>query len=758
MPKKTKRSPSKSPFSSPKEEKLFNNLLKSLQQYLSGRSYKPMNPQELMKRLSLPEQHADIFQKIINQLLEQGLIEIVHGNLVWKQPEANVVSGTLNVHPRGFGFLHADQPTGFTDDIFIPKHLTLNAVDGDEVEVLINSEVSEKGPEGRVISILSRGRTHIAGIILEASVHGDSAAYVPLLGTQQRVLVQSHPDHSIKIGDRIVMEVVEWGTKNSDTIARMSHYIGHISDPSCDISAAIEEYELRSDFSNRALQEARQFGTRVSSKDIAGREDLRQLECFTIDPDTAKDYDDAISLSKDTHGTYHLAVHIADVSHYVKPGSALDDEARARCNSTYFPGVCVPMLPSELSNNLCSLKENVNRLSASVLMKFDREGSLIDYRIVRSVIKSAKRFTYRQAKQILDGTVKNQHIGTLKLMVELCALLKKKRYERGSIEFAIPELIVIVGEDGVPQRLDYIEYDITHQLVEEFMLKANEVVATHLSQLGKNLTYRVHEEPAEDNMKDFSMLARAFGFNLSEIPTSFELREMFDEALKTPYGQYLASSYIRRMRLAVYSAENIGHYGLGLTHYCHFTSPIRRYIDLVVHRILFEQAEDLESLEAIALECSEQERISAKAEQNVVLLKKLRLLQSVKEKEPYRQYEAVVTRIKPFGISFEVLEFMLDGFLHVSELENDYFVYQESEARLMGARHGKAYVSGDKITLMLHEVDLVRMENTWSLVAETKRPAKTQATPKSRPVKTKSKRQNKKRPPIKKSSKKKNKR
>ena len=450
----------------------------------------------------------------------------------------------------------------------------------------------------------------------------------------------------------------------------------------------IEEYGIRSDFQKRVIKEAKNYGTSVSRTDIAQREDLRDWEIFTIDPDTAKDFDDALSLAKDKKGHYHLGVHIADVSHYVTPGSALDTEAALRCNSTYFPGTCLPMLPSVLSDNLCSLKEKVNRLTVSVLVEFDPEGNQVKYRIARTVIRSAKRFTYREAKEVLDRKKKSKHAKTLDLMVELCQLLKRKRYDRGSIEFAIPDLVIIVDEKGVPLRTDYVEYDITHQLVEEYMLKANELVATHITNQGKLVAYRIHDEPSEENMKEFATLARAFGYELPDRPTQAQLQKMFDEALQTPQGQHLASSFIRRMRLAVYSADNIGHYGLALTHYCHFTSPIRRYVDLVAHRIIFGDTPDQQMLDSISKMCSERERISAKAENSVSLLKKLRLLKSLKEEDPYKEYEAIITRVKPHGLTFEVLEMMTEGFLHVSELENDYYVFEEREMRLRGRHTG----------------------------------------------------------------------
>jgi ribonuclease R len=518
------------------------------------------------------------------------------------------------------------------------------------------------------------------------------------------------------------MEVLDWGTKYTETTCKVSHYIGHISDPSCDIQAAIEEYELHDEFPTKVLEEANALEATITPADLNEREDFRENVTITIDPDTAKDFDDALTITKDKNGVYHLGVHIADVSHYVKLNSAIDAHAKERCNSTYFPNFCLPMLPPILSENLCSLRPDVDRLTISVLMDFDSEGNLLNYRIVKSIIKSAKRFTYKEAKAILDKKEKSPFLKMLQLMEELCLLLKRKRQERGSVEFALPELIILIDEGGVPKGTDYIEYDITHQLVEEFMLKANEQVATHLANQGKNLTYRVHDEPAEENLREFAVLANAFGFKLADTPTPLEMQDLFDKAMKTPYGQYLATSYIRRMRLAIYSAENIGHYGLGLTHYCHFTSPIRRYVDLVIHRIIFGETDDLQQLQMIAAKSSEQERISAKAESHVLLLKKLRLLKKNKEESPFRQYEAVVTRVKNFGLYFEVLELMLESFFHVSDLANDFFVFEEKQYQLRGIHHGTVYRPGDRIIVMLRDVDLISLESNWNLVSEEKKP------------------------------------
>lgn len=720
MISKKKQSSSQSDLSFPKsskQEKLFYNLARIIEQYISGKGFIPSTADELMIKLSLPEQHKEIFKEVLHFLCKEELIEKTGGKYVWINKKNSIVTGVLRLHHRGFGFVQVDDPSKCSQDIFIPKHLTKNGVDGDHVEVLINSESnSDKGPEGKIIAILSRSRTHIAGIIRHCSGDDTCQAFVPLLGSEKQVIVEPTDEISLKVGDRIVMEVIDWGTSDTPTLSRFSHYLGHISDPSCDITAAIEEFDIREDFPSQAIDEATTFGTTVSRSEIGKREDLRQLEIVTIDPDTAKDFDDAISLEKDKNGHFHLGVHIADVSHYVQKGSALDQEAALRCNSTYFPRNCIPMLPPELSENLCSLKPKVNRLTISVFASFDSQGSLLNYRIARTVIKSAKRFSYKEAKQVLDGKKKSPFLPLLKRMVELCRLLKQKRQERGSIEFSLPELMVHVDEKGDPTHTEMISYDITHQMIEEFMLKANEIVATHLSEIGKQLTYRVHDVPAEENLKDFSLLAAAFGFSISTTPTPSDLQKLFEEAQKTSYANYLAASYIRKMKLASYSPENIGHYGLSLTHYCHFTSPIRRYTDLIVHRILFEELFEFTELQKIAHTCSEQERLSAKAEGSVILLKKLRLLSKFYQEDPRREYEAVITRVKNFGISFEITALAIEGFIHISDLGDDYFVFEEKYMRLRGRTTNQLFATGDILFVLLEKIDLIEQEAKWTLI------------------------------------------
>jgi ribonuclease R len=636
-----------------------------------------------------------------------------------------LISGILRMHAKGFGFVIPDHPSECPQDIFIPKHQTDNAVDGDHVEVELNLKtLSEKGPEGRIVSVLKRARKHLAGTIRQVNANGDIMAYVPILGISKPVIVLTQAENFLKIGDRVILNVLEWGTEREPTTCELSSVVGNIADPSFDVPAAVEEFDLRSAFPKNVVDQVKAYGKKVSAKELKKRLNLSKEECFTIDPDTAKDFDDALTLKRDRKGNYHLGVHIADVAHYVPPNSPLDQEAVQRANSTYFPGTCIPMLPEELSNELCSLKPDEIRLTVSVLMDFDKKGTLLKQKIVRSYIKSKKRLTYFQAKDVLEGKKKSPHAKTLKLMVDLCLLLKQKRYERGSIDFALPEIVIVTDEKGQPQGTKKIEYDITHQLVEEFMLKANEVVATELSHRGKSLIYRIHEMPQKENFEDFFQFARTLGLKVPPKPSSSDLQMLFEKAKKTPFFQLLSIAFIRSMRLAQYSPENIGHFGLSLDYYCHFTSPIRRYNDLIIERLLFDEEPDDMNLEKIAQHCSEQERVSFRAEISVKTLKKLRLLQKYFEENPHREYQALVTKIKHFGLFFELQDLMFEGFLHISELENDYFIFDEKRNLLFGKRSGKVHKLGEQIKVRLAHVDLILLESNWILSADFPRRTK----------------------------------
>jgi ribonuclease R len=705
---------------SKREERLFENLLKTTYEFIKGRHYAPQTLRSLVERLNIHPDHLDIFEGVLQSLKQEGKIHLVGETYHhMTQPQEivlakgeTIVRGTISVHPRGFGFVNQPSPH---EDIFIPKTMINGAVDGDTVDIATNlTAFSEKGPDGRVVAVVERKRRQIIGTVVECK--GKKASiYSALLGEMHPIECHLNSTDTVKIGDRVVLDVTQWGQKKEPTTCSLSRILGNVKDTRVDLPFVILESGVRHEFSQDIIDEAKRFGTRVKPSDIKGRVDLRDLECVTIDPDTAKDFDDAISLEL-VGNAYRVGVHIADVSHYVRPKSALDIEASLRCNSTYFPNTCIPMLPKELSENLCSLKPNVARLTVSVFFNITESGETSGWEIVRSVIKSKKRFTYKQAKAILDGKVKSAHAQLLKNMVHVCQFLKSRRSERGSVQLYVPELIVKVDENGKPLGMELVEYDITHQMVEEFMLKANEIVAIHLGRHGKDVTYRVHEEPAEESLKDFSTLVSAFGFHLPPVPSPYDIQGFFKEIEGSPHASYLAICYIKSMRLACYSPDNIGHYGLSLEHYCHFTSPIRRYIDVIIHRLLFEDGPDKETLAKICQDASEKERISSRAEGSLITIKKLRFLEQERKKAPKREYKAIITTVKPFGIFFDIVDVMIEGFLHVSELEDDYFLFDDSLSQLCGRNSGITYHSGDHIIVMCDKVDIMMQEASWKMV------------------------------------------
>ena len=698
---------------------LEKQLLTRLRSFFSDPTYEPISRSALFKELKLSTEELLLVKELLEQMLHSKEISLKGFKIHYAPPKktSNLVKGILRMNPRGFGFIVPENREDHPEDIFIPKHLTSTAVDGDFVEAeSFPSSKKDKGPEGKVICILQRGRSHLAGLVKFIEPSGAIFLHSPFLGPGRQIKI-AHSPENLNYGDRVIVQVVDWGGQNKPILAEITHRLGHISDPSLDVPAAIEEFSLRSDFPPEVINEVKTFGKTVSLKSCKGRLDLTETECFTIDPTTAKDFDDALSLSKTSEGNYLLGVHIADVSYYVKPGTALDLEAKSRCNSTYFPGSCVPMLPEQLSNNLCSLKPKVARLCVSVLMTLNAQGDLLHHEIHRTVIKSQHRFTYEDAKEVLDGKKKSKHLPTLQLMVELCLLLKKKRHERGSIDFALPEVVLDIDEGGNPTSYHIVEYDITQQLVEEYMLKANEITAKTLASQDLGLIFRVHEEPSSETMDDFFALARSLGFFVPANPEHKDIQNLFKQAKETTFLQQLSIAFIRSMKLASYSPENVGHFGLSLEDYCHFTSPIRRYPDLIIQRLLFNELPKDCNLEQIAELCSEKERISFKAEQTVKTLKKLRLLKRWNDEKPQNEFQCFITKIKPFGLHFELPPIGIEGFLHVSELNEDYFVYEEARNSLFGEKSHIRFCVGDPIQVKVRQVDLVMLEVKWEKIS-----------------------------------------
>ncbi len=707
--KKAKKKQSTASLSTSERKRLKNRIW----YYLKKKDYKPLTQKQLFKNLGLDKKLESIASDILTNLIQSNEVIVEKNKLRVKPPQIDSIEGIFFRHPKGFGFVSPKDSD--LQDVFIPKPCTLSALNQDSVKVRLSKNPnSKKGPEGVITEILKRGKNSIVGIIYDAD-KDHFLAFCPTLGDSKIVGVTPSKKIPLATGDRVLLEITNWEAYPFEILTNPVKIIGHISDASKDIESAIYDFDLRDSFSKEIEDEVKKLPKSPLTKDLENRADLTDIETFTIDPDTAKDFDDALSLTKEKN-SYKLIVHIADVSHYVKEGSLIDNEAILRCNSTYFPSKCLPMLPEKLSNGLCSLKENVLRLTASVFMEFNKKGELKSYDIKRSYIKSQKRYTYKEAKKILDGELESPHKQTLVHMRELCHLLQAKRRERGSVDFAMDDLSLKMDKKGNPIAYEVIEYDITHQVVEEFMLKANEVVAKHLSDQGIDLIYRTHEPPSDSDIEGFYQLARALGFKLKLKPKKGDVQGLFEKAASTPHLHQLCLAFIRSMKLAIYSENNVGHFGLSLEHYCHFTSPIRRYSDLIVHRILFTDPIESEALKKVSKKLSDQERVSFRAESSVNLLKKLRYLDKLISDNPDTNFDAFVTKIKPFGIYFELSPLQFEGFVHISDLGNEYFRYSNEQNLLCGERTNMTFKTGSKIKVVIDHLSLITGETHFRIL------------------------------------------
>jgi len=623
-----------------------------------------------------------------------------------KLEKEKILLGKFFLHVKGFGFVKPEDPDH--PEIFIPPKKNLNAISGDTVLVKVLTK-SSKGYEGIIHEIVKRENDEfVATVIDDEGKH--YLLYSPLIGEDKEIYISKNK--KFKIGDRLIVKIVDYD--DNVLSAELIKFLGNISDPSIDVTSAIIAYKLRDTFSQEVLDEANQCS--ITKKDYEGRIDLREVETVTIDPTTARDFDDAITLSKDENGNYLLGVHIADVSHFVKKGSKLDIEALLRCNSTYFPTKVVPMLPEQISNNLCSLVEGQDRLTVSVLLEISPDGSVLDQEVAKTVINSNKRFTYEQAFEILTTDKKSPHKKMLKTMEELCHVFMKKRAERGSVELALPDVQVVCDDNESPTHIQTHMYDITHQMIEQFMVKANEIVAETLINREEGGVFRIHDEPDSTNFDNFFAFIRLLGFTLPAAPTKNDIAKLFLDAKEHPHIEQIAVKYIRSQKLAMYSPDNIGHYGLGLENYSHFTSPIRRYSDLVVHRMLFTDKYEQKELQEVCNKCSEAERKSFVAESSVVKLKKYRLLDKYFDEDDSRIYKVMLTNVSVKGITFDVDNLGIEGFIPIRMLADDYYIFDEKRMKLTGRHKGFTFTIGDILQVQLTGIDLVFLEAEWTLM------------------------------------------
>ena len=611
--------------------------------------------------------------------------------------DRTVIRGEFLPSSRGFGFVRPEGTEG--EDIFIPGRYSLGALAGDIVEVAVREKGKIGKPEGRVIRILKKAREMLLGVYQERyglpyfmPFDAASAEEVPL---RSKGPLNPAPGMIIEVErDGLVVKSV----------------LGFPDDPGVDTQVVIRRFNLATRFSPEALEEAAQVSGRINARDREGRKDYRRWPTVTIDGETAQDFDDAVSIKKLPSGHFLLGVHIADVSHYVKPGSALDRDALDRTTSVYLPGLTLPMLPEALSNDICSLRPRQARLTVSALLEIDAQGRVVRTEFHPSVIKTAERMTYTSVFKIFQGDDGERRkyaalVPDFLLMRDLAALLRARREEQGSLNFDLlePELVY---QEGKLQAVAAFEANEAHHLIEEFMVAANEAVARYLSREGIPSIFRVHPSPGRADLEDLRSLLELFGLLLPkpEKMTSRDLQRVLDQVEGKPEEKFVQFQVLRALRLAVYAVENTGHYGLALKEYTHFTSPIRRYPDLIVHRALKaalrREREDIPGLPSLALHCSERERKADGAEKELVEWRIFRFLKAKLGEE----FKGIIVDIAKAGVVVELEDYFVQGLIPFADLGGDYF-YRRSKQLLVGRRSGRRFTMGQRVTVILAAVD-----------------------------------------------------
>src|ERR687891_316687 len=559
---------------------------------LSRKDYRPLNKIEIARKLGVSGRARVALRGILRDLERAGEIARIRKDRYVLPAEADLVTGKLSVHPAGYAFLVSEKPG--EPDVFIAAENVGIAMHGDRVVARISPEPPAgriKGRrEGRVIRILERAHDTMVGTLQRSRnfyyVVPDDPRFVHDIYVRPVAVQQDRRSEiAATVGDKVVVRLDDWQSRHVNPEGDIIEVLGPASAPGVDVLSVIRKYHLPTEFPSDVLAQAERIPENVDAQQITGREDLRDQFIVTIDPDDARDFDDAINVEKFSNGGWQLGVHIADVAAYVEPGSALDREARRRGNSVYLPDRVIPMLPERLSNGVCSLKPEVDRLTHSVFIQFDKRGAPKSARFAQSVIRSAHRLTYKGAYAILTSPPRDRLGERLHLAWELAALLRRQRFEHGALDLDFPEVKVCVDTNGKPVRLERVENDESHQLIEEFMLAANEAVAQELKKRAIPTIYRIHENPDPEKLAEYREFVLSFNYRVGDLTQRGEIQRLLAAIRGKPEEQALKIGLLKSLKRARYLPQPLGHYGLAKSNYLHFTSPIRRYADLVVHRV-----------------------------------------------------------------------------------------------------------------------------------------------------------------------------
>lgn len=690
--------------------------------------YRPQDRTEIARALRAQGRDRVLIRQTLGELERAGDIVRIRKNRYVLPAEADLIAGKLSIHQSGFGFL-VPEKSGEAD-IFVAAENTGTAMNGDRVVVRINRDVpprSHRGrpardgrkTEGRVIRILERARDTIVGTLQRSKNFYYVVADDPRI--VHNVYVQRPEDRPVNVGDKVVVRLEDWQSRHVNPEGEIVEVLGPADAAGIDMLSIIRKYGLPTEFPKNVVEEANQIPTSVEPRMLDGRKDLRNNFIFTIDPDDARDFDDAINVEKTENGSWKLGVHIADVSAYVTPNSALDREAKRRGNSVYLPDRVIPMLPERLSNGVCSLNPDVDRLTFSVFIEFDKNGRPKAADFARSVIRSAKRLTYKEAFAILKSKPNDELGRRLHTAWELASLLRRKRFEHGSLDLDFPEVKVYVDDKGKPVRLERVENDESHQLIEEFMLAANEAVARECRHRSLPTIYRVHETPDPEKLGEYREFILSFGYKVGDLSNRKEVQRFLASVRGKPEEQALKIGLLKSLKRARYAAQPLGHYGLAKENYLHFTSPIRRYADLIVHRTLAERnssrrsKSDLGQIESLAQHISDTERNAADAEIESVRLKKLQFFQQQLEARKPQVFRAAITDVRNYGLVVELPDAVITGLVHVSALTDDFYRFDPVQRRLVGQRSNRRYSVGDEIRVFVARVDTFKQQIDFAI-------------------------------------------
>ncbi len=686
---------------------------------MKEKTYIPMTWKNIAKFMEVPKKEYSVFLEILNEL-EKEFKVIVTRSGKYKIMKNNFIEGIYRKNPRGFGFVKIIEEIEVSDEIYIAKEDSLNALNGDRVLVKkysskLDSKDGEakKKVEGKIVKIVEHEKTELVGLFKHSRNFGFVIPDDKAFGTD--IFISKKDIGQARDNQKVVVKITKYPTKDKKAEGKIIEVIGDFNQAGVDMLSLIKEHKLPDQFQEDVLEEARKWGNKVDKKDIPNRVDFRNQRIFTIDGEDAKDLDDAIRVEKLANGNYRLDVHIADVSYYVQEKSNLDKEAYIRGTSIYMLGTVIPMLPKELSNGICSLNANEDRFTLSCLMEINNKGDLLSAQIVKGIINVTKRMTYTDVQKIIEDSDKKilaenvEYIEEFKLMEELAIILKNRRLEQGYLNLDIPESKIELDKNGRTINVKKYESTFANEIIEQFMLKANEAVAEKFYWLESPFIYRVHETPDTEKITELNKFLWNFKMKIKSNKDTTHPKE-FSKVLEEIKGKeeekVVSTLILRTLKVARYEAENKGHFGIASKYYSHFTSPIRRYPDLYIHRVISKYLESnydvplkwvekqFEIAEKTAKQASEREKLATKVEREAMDMKKAEYMEDRVGKE----YDGIVSSITSFGMFVE-LESTVEGLIRFEDLGNEYYIYDENKKQLIGENSNKIYKIGDKVKI-----------------------------------------------------------